>query len=253
MVKVKTKLTDQGVFQIVLNRPEKYNAIDFDVIKQLKECLLQIKFDPQIKIVTITGSGDKAFCSGGDLTAFHQLRSAEEAYEMLSLMGEVLYELTTLSKPTVALVNGIAIGGGCEILTACDFRLCSDHAQLGFIQASLGITTGWGGGSLLLERLNQDQALSLLMQGEKMEARDALRIGLVTEIYKKDEFIHKTEEWLLKLTLKTSDVLTAYKKMALKKMDTTRLLERMEIEIKECSLLWESDDHHNAVERFFTK
>ncbi|WP_261179315.1 enoyl-CoA hydratase/isomerase family protein [Anaerobacillus sp. CMMVII] len=105
-----------------------------------------------MKIVVLTGAGTDAFCSGGDLSIFHHIHTKGEAKEMLLKMAKVLHKLFFFSKPTVAYLNGTTVGGGCEIATACDFRIAEKKLKIGFIQGRLGITTGWGGSTYLMER-----------------------------------------------------------------------------------------------------
>ena len=109
----------------------------------------QVKIEYAIHVAVLTGEGNEAFFAGGDLSEVHKLRTAQETFPILSSMADLLYKLSTLPMPVIALVNGVAVGGGCEIAMACDYRLISSKAKAGFIQGTLSITTGWGGATLL--------------------------------------------------------------------------------------------------------
>ena len=138
--------------------------------------------DDEVKLLVLTGAGSEAFCSGGDLREFQDLHTEEEAFAMLSKMGEILYKLAVFPKPTIALINGSAFGGGCEIATACDFRLAKSGIKLGFVQGTLGITTGWGGASLLLEKNTRAKSVKLLLDAKIHKAEEAKEFGFVDEI-----------------------------------------------------------------------
>ncbi|MUV36234.1 Enoyl-CoA hydratase [Lentibacillus sp. JNUCC-1] len=123
---------------IKLNRPEKRNAISNEMAVALKKILLQAKQDA-MKCLVITNTGNDMFCAGGDLIDLHSDLSPDEAFSMLYPMKEVLYELASFPVPTIAVLNGHALGGGCELATACDFRIAKNTADFGFVQSSLGI------------------------------------------------------------------------------------------------------------------
>lgn len=173
-----------GILTFTIDREEKRNAVNDEVMNGLKQVIKHIKENRDVRFLVVTGAGDKAFCSGGDLTEFHSLKTAEEAFGMLSKMGNILYELATLHVPTIALINGTAVGGGCEIATACDFRLVASHAKCGFIQGTLAITTGWGGGTYLFERgLRHDRALKMLIDAKPYTAQQLYEIGWAMRIF----------------------------------------------------------------------
>src|SRR5690554_2130124 len=123
---------EDGILLFTITREDKRNAINFEVMEGLTLAIERAK-EADVKILAITGEGDKAFCSGGDLSVFHELRTDEKAYEVLSKMGNILYQLTMLEKPTAAILNGLSLGGGCEIAAACDFRIGKKGIEAGFI------------------------------------------------------------------------------------------------------------------------
>jgi enoyl-CoA hydratase len=240
-----------GIGWITLNHAERYNAINYEMMDLLDNAIDELKHDDNVKVLVITGSGDKAFCSGGDLSAFHQLHTEEEAYTMLSRMGNVLFKLFTFPKPTIALLNGVAVGGGCEIASACDFRLAAPHVKFGFIQGTLGITTGWGGTTFLMERVANDTGLEWLLSSEKYTAAEGLAKGFIQKElgYTEDEF----QNWLQPIANKTIGVLKAYKQRRLDQIDLEKTKSNMKAEIRECSKLWASEEHHEAVAAFLKR
>lgn len=240
-----------GIGWITLNHAERYNAINYEMMDLLDRAIDELKHDDNAKVLVITGSGDKAFCSGGDLSAFHQLHTEEEAYTMLSRMGNVLFKLFTFPKPTIALLNGVAVGGGCEIASACDLRLAAPHVKFGFIQGTLGITTGWGGTTFLMQRVANDTALEWLLSSAKHSAAEGVAKGFIQKElgYTKDEF----QNWLQPIANKTIGVLKAYKQRRLDQIDLEKTKANMEEEIRACSKLWASKEHHEAVAAFLKR
>ncbi|WNB90503.1 enoyl-CoA hydratase/isomerase family protein [Bacillus sp. NEB1478] len=237
---------------ITINRPHVRNAINFDVMSKLQELFNLAKDDDDVKVLVITGAGTQAFCSGGDLGAFHSLKTEQEALGMLLKMGKVLEELFFFPKPTVALVNGFAVGGGCELAAACDIRLARAEAKVGFIQGRLGITTGWGGGSYLLERIRQEDAMDLLYSSSPITAKQAMDRGFVQYVIKGSS-IKETELYLSRFTKQPLGVITSYKLLQLQRIDKKKLIENVKQEISRCAKLWSSDEHHKRVDAFLRK
>ncbi|WP_070120207.1 enoyl-CoA hydratase/isomerase family protein [Bacillus marinisedimentorum] len=242
----------RGVLKIVLNRPDKRNAVDFDVMEAISEALDRAETDPDVKMVTLTGTG-KAFCSGGDLSVFHELYTKEEAYGMLSKMGSILYRLLTLEKPTAAVIQGTAVGGGCELAAACDFRIAASHVKLGFVQGRLGITTGWGGSTMLFEKLPHAQALEMLSGARLYTAEEAHALGFLQKVSPADGLEKDFIEWSEPILKQSSHVLASYKRYASSKWKSPSFYERFMNEIERCAELWESEEHHEAVARFMNK
>ncbi len=251
-LKTIVKSDGRGVLEIVLNRPEKRNAVDYDVMEALSDALDQAEMDRDIKMVTVTGTG-KAFCSGGDLSVFHELYTKEEAYRMLSKMGDILYRLFTLEKPTAAIIQGTAVGGGCELAAACDFRIAASHVKLGFVQGRLGITTGWGGSTMLFEKLPHATALEILSGARLYSAEEAYALGFLQKVSPAANLEERFLEWSEPLLKQSSDVLSSYKRYAAVKWKTALFYERFMNEVERCAELWESDEHHEAVARFMKK
>ncbi|MDM5295562.1 enoyl-CoA hydratase/isomerase family protein [Peribacillus simplex] len=249
MIKVEKDI--RGIMKILINRPEKRNAVNYQLMDELKSILSKAAHDDEVKLLVLTGAGSEAFCSGGDLSEFQDLHTEEEAFTMLSKMGEILYTLAVFPKPTFALINGSAVGGGCEIATACDFRLAKSGAKLGFVQGTLGITTGWGGASLLLEKIPEQKALKLLLDAKIHKAEEAKEFGFVDEIV--GEGLDGWEKFAEDFLRHETGVLMAYKRLLVHKWEYSGLRGRMDAEIRECSKLWASDEHHDAVGRFLNK
>lgn len=241
----------EGFLQFVIKRNERRNAVNFEVMDGLQKAIDTVKESEHLGLV-ITGEGEKAFCSGGDLSVFHNLKTEQEAFAMLSRMSNILFELFMLPKPTIALLNGVAIGGGCEIATACDFRFAHSSVKAGFVQGNLAITTGWGGGTMLLERMSSSQALLMLLKAKIYKASELKEMGFIDFIYEGShmEGLHTGLESIP--TIETS-VLQAYKQIVLSRRDESKLKEQIVREVRQCSILWEKEAHHERVNRFMNK
>ncbi|WP_010282700.1 enoyl-CoA hydratase/isomerase family protein [Bacillus timonensis] len=253
MSKYIVKRDKDGIVWFTINRPEKWNAIDYDIMDGIEKTLNEVEENDDDKVLVITGTGSKAFCSGGDLSVFQNLQTEEEAYKMLMKMGMILHTLATLSKPTIALLNGLAIGGGCELATACDYRLASDESRFGFVQGKQGITTGWGGATMLLERMMIDKAYHLLLTGEIISAKEGKALGFIQQVFPEDNSIKSCKDFIAKEIVHSNKVVKAYKKVVNRKWAATGLRERMIEEIKECSALWVSNEHLVAVRKIMQK
>lgn len=241
----------KGYLLFTITRNEKRNAINYDVMEGLTE-LIERSTQPATKAVMITGDGENAFCSGGDLSVFHLLETREKAYAMLSKMAAILYKIALLPVPTLALMNGHAVGGGMELAAACDFRLARKGIKAGFIQGNQAITTGWGGGSILSEKMPAAAALRLLLNADLQSAEQLQAAGFIDELYEGDP-LEAGEQFLENILKKETAVLSAYKDIWVRKYRDSRLLERMEEEVQRCSILWESDAHHSYVKQFIEK
>jgi enoyl-CoA hydratase len=241
----------KGYLVFTIKRSEKRNAINYEVMEGLAEVIKRAA-EPDIKALMITGTGDNAFCSGGDLSVFHSLRTKEEAYPMLSKMAHILYELLTLPIPTIALLNGIAVGGGCELAAACDFRLARKGIKAGFVQGKQAITTGWGGGSILAERISVPSAMKLLMEAGLQTAEQLKEDGFINALYDSSP-LQAGEEFIEKILGIDLFVLKSYKRVWIRKWEETKLRERIEEEVRNCALLWESDAHIQYVKKFISK
>ncbi|MFA8437600.1 enoyl-CoA hydratase/isomerase family protein [Pueribacillus sp. YX66] len=242
----------KGISWITLNRPEIRNAVNYDMMDELSTVLTEIE-NTNDQLLVITGSGERAFCSGGDLTLFHSLHSEQEAYAMLSKMGSVLKQLFLFKKPTVALLNGAAVGGGCELATACDFRIAKRGVKFGFVQGTLGITTGWGGGTMLYERITPTLALHYLLSSQLISSEKGFEEGFIHFLIEEGDLKEQCEKILTPYLNQSNDVLSAYKQMWLQRLHRSKVLGNIEKEIKTCAKLWESDEHHDAVQKFLNK
>jgi enoyl-CoA hydratase/carnithine racemase len=162
-----------------LERPEVRNAIDSATLKGLEDCLATVDQEPEIAVLILTGAGTRTFCAGSDLGEFASLKDHQQGLHLVQRMEGVLSRLEDGPQVVIAALNGSALGGGCELLTACHLRLAAETAQFSFRQAAMGVTTGWGGGRRLFRQVGRAAALRLLLTADTLDAQEALRLGLV--------------------------------------------------------------------------
>ena len=184
---------EDSVATVTLNRPKVLHALNTQVFDELEQVFLNLKADPVVRVILLTGAGDKAFAAGADI---NELRAADAAAgEAKALRGQSVFRLIeTCGKPVIALVNGFALGGGCELALACTMRLASETARLGQPEVKLGLLPGYGGSQRLPRLAGRSAALKLLLTGEIIGAAEALRIGLVDEVVPADKLISRGRE-----------------------------------------------------------
>jgi len=171
-----------GVAKITINRPTKYNALNVAVVSKLKEMMKKAEADEEVRAVILTGSGDKAFAAGADISEFSDKNS--ETVRALADNGQNLCKyMESMSKPVIAAINGFALGGGCEIAMACDIRYASANARFGQPEINLGIIPGFGGTVRLPRIVGLGVAKELVFTGDQIKADEALRIGLVNRLF----------------------------------------------------------------------
>ena len=182
-----------GVAVLTVNRPDALNAFDVETLTLLRDELRRLAEDADVRVVVLTGAGDRAFAAGADIKYMSGL-GVDEAKEWGALGHEVGRLLETMPKPTIAAVNGFALGGGCELALACDFRYASTNAKLGQPEINLGIIPGWGGTQRLPRVVGLGLAKELILTGRVVDADEALRIGLVNAVHEPGELLAKTLE-----------------------------------------------------------
>lgn len=181
---------EDRVATIVVNRPEKRNALNAVVRREVVEALDMLRDDPEVRVVVITGAGEKAFIAGADIGEFAERTPLEQRAAM---EGRRLFEeIASFPKPTIAMINGFALGGGCEVALACDLRIAARSARLGQPEVKLGILPGGGGTQRLPRLVGLGRALRLIMTGEMISAEEAERIGLVDEVVDDADLARRT-------------------------------------------------------------
>ncbi len=193
---------DKGTLVITVNRPDKMNALNKDVISELGKVLDEVYSNNEIKSAIITGAGEKAFVAGADISEFLSLGA--EGGAALAKLGQdhVFNKIENSPKPIVAAVNGFALGGGCELAMSCHFRIASANAKFGQPEVNLGLIPGYGGTQRLTQLVGKGKAMELMMTADMVGADDAKAIGLVNHVVPQEELLAKTKEILQKVHTK---------------------------------------------------
>lgn len=173
---------EKGIATIFINRPEKLNALNKATIQELHETLKAIDANPEVKVVILTGSGEKAFVAGADISEFAHFSNKEGS--LLSAKGqEILFDfIENMKTPVIAAINGFALGGGLELAMSCHFRIASDNAKMGLPEVSLGVIPGYGGTQRLPQLIGKGRAMEMIMTAGMMTADEAYRTGLVNHV-----------------------------------------------------------------------
>ena len=235
---------------ITLNRPDKLNALNIPTRQSIIDHLGELDADADIRVVVLTGAGEKAFIAGADIGEFEG-RSPVDQFNVMR--GPNAFEAAaSFSKPLIAAINGFCLGGGCELAMACDIRIAADTARLGQPEINLGLIPGGGGTQRLPRLVGLGTAFKLLYTGEIIKAEEALRIGLVDEVVAADALMNRVQE-LAGTIAKKSPVALKFIKEAVRASVRTPLDEGLKHEISLFGLVFASEDKEEGVDAFLNK
>jgi enoyl-CoA hydratase len=195
---------------VTVDRPDSLNALDVDTLESLRDRLQELATHVETRVVVLTGAGDRAFIAGADIRYMSGL-DVEEAKAWGELGHEVARLLETMPQPTIAAINGFALGGGCELALACDLRYASSNAKLGQPEINLGIIPGWGGTQRLARATTLGFAKELILTGRTVGADEALERGLVNGVTEPEELLPRALETAMQLAAKSPLALEAAK------------------------------------------
>ncbi len=180
---------ENALATITINRPTKLNALNKETIQELHHAFNVLELDTAIRVILLTGSGEKAFVAGADIAEFAQF-SVEEGAQLAAQGQELLFDFVEkLKTPVIAAVNGFALGGGLELAMACHFRVASDNAKMGLPEVSLGVIPGYGGTQRLPQLIGKGHAMEMIMTAGMIAADDAYRVGLVNHVVPQSELL----------------------------------------------------------------
>jgi enoyl-CoA hydratase len=239
------------IARVTVNRPKVLNALNEATVRELRTVFASIKDDPNVGVVILTGSGEKAFVAGADINELAVMTPLQG--EASSKLGQAtLREIELLGKPVIAAINGFALGGGCELALACHMRFASENARLGLPEVGLGIIPGYGGTQRLPRIVGLGHALELITTARIIDAPEALRIGLVNRVFPQAELLPACEkiagEILSRGALAVGYALDA----AIRGMETD-LTQGLEREAGHFGLLAATDDMHEGLKAFLEK
>ena len=195
--------------QITINRPKKLNALNEETISELSLAFEKLEEDQRIKVIVLTGSGEKAFVAGADISEFSNF-SEQEGSRLARIGQEKLFNyIENLSKPVIAAINGFALGGGLELAMCCHFRIASDNAKMGLPEVSLGVIPGYGGTQRLPQLVGKGKAMEMIMTAGMISAQEAKACALVNEVTTQEELLPTTQKIANKILKNSSIAISA--------------------------------------------
>lgn len=243
-----------GVLHVTLNRPQKRNALSRGLLAELRETFETAADDRTLLAAVLQGAGDKCFAAGGDLRDLSAVRTEQETVDMADAGRAALEAVRRFPVPVVAALNGDALGGGAELAVACDFRVMTARARIGFIHGRLNIVTAWGGAVDLMRLLGPTTALRLLARNELVDAETALITGLADRIARNGETLSDAvRRFIEPLLSQAPQVVRAYKTVALAVRRGEPRENLSALETRVFSETWVHEDHWAAAEKILRK
>ena len=245
-----TFLQEGPLLTLILNRSESLNALNAQVLDDLSAALDAVDLDT-VRCLIFTGAGEKAFAAGADIAAMADM-TPEEAAAFSRRGNEVFRRIETFPLPTIAAVNGYALGGGCELAMACDMRLCSETAVFGQPEVTLGITPGFGGTQRLMRLVGMGKAKELIFSARNVKAPKALEIGLVNAVYPPEELLPAAKKLGARIA-KNAPIAVRACKAAMNEGIDLPMDEAVDAEIREFSGCFETEDQKRGMAAFLSK
>ena len=242
---------DSGVGILAINRPKALNALNWDTLKDLGSFVENDLPKEELRVLIITGEGDKAFVAGADIAQMSEM-SGSEFKEYVDYAHKIYNLIENAPYPSIAAVNGYALGGGCELALACDIRIASEKAKLGFPEVKLGIFPGWGGSQRITRIMGNAKAKELIFTGEMVSAEEALRFGLVERVVP-HEVIMKEAKELAESIAKRAPLAVSAAKKAINKGSEMDLDKALDLEKELIISCFDTNDRAEGMKAFLEK
>lgn len=244
---------DGPILRVTLNRPESRNPLSGDLVAGLHRTFTHYAADPDLKVVIVTGAGNKAFAAGGDLKELMAVRTSAQAAEMSNMTRAAFQTIRDFPVPVIAAMNGDALGGGAEFAVACDIRVAAHHCRMGFIQGRLNISTAWGGAHDLNQLVGPATALRLLARGEVIDMQTGLRLGLIDDVAQEGESLDDVvARYCAPIIEKVPRVVRTFKAITRDAKNANRAqTDQLETELFTAN--WVHDDHWEAADKVLSK
>jgi enoyl-CoA hydratase/carnithine racemase len=241
---------ERGILRVTLNRPEKRNALSRAVLRELKTVFEANADLPDLRLAVLTAAGDAAFCAGGDLRDLGEIRSREDTETFAADATAALDAIRLFPVPTVAALNGVALGGGAELALACDMRIAAADARIGFVHATLNISTAWGGGADLMRLVGYGRAIELLAAANVLGAEEARALGILNRVAEPGEsFAGFIEAFVAPMRERVPDVMRAIKAQAIGERLARPVLDRRAADEERFVATWASPAHWAIADR----
>lgn len=243
---------EQAVARITLNRPDKRNALDDEIVSEFKAALDAAGRDESVRLVLVSGAG-KDFCSGADLASLQRISEAgvEESMASARVMGQLFIEMRRHPRPIIAAVRGRALAGGCGLATACDIILAAESAQFGYPEVNIGFIPAMVM-AILRRSISEKRAFELITRGEIISARAAYDIGMINRVFADEQFEAEVENYAAQLAAKSASAVTLAKNL-LYHMDGMTFETAIEAGVQLNAITRMTEDCKRGVERFLKK
>jgi enoyl-CoA hydratase len=245
---INLEIGGDGVAVLTVDRPETLNALNWRAVDTFRALVRQARDDKRIRALVVTGGGDRAFISGGDLSELKNYPEVGDGHRLSELMGEACDELDRMEIPVVAAINGHSRGGGCEIAVACDIRVVSENGSLGFVHVRQGISTAWGGAWRLRRLIGYGKAIELLLTGRVISPHEALNLGLVEQVVPVGQALTAARQIAATIAANPPQAVRA-----LKRLLRLEASEAFAEEREAFARLWATAEHLEAVKAFLEK
>ena len=236
---------------VIINRPKPLNALNEEVLAALYKKMEELDQNKEVKVVIITGSGEKAFVAGADIAAMEKM-NCEEAKNFSRLGQKTMDKIANMRSFVIASINGYALGGGCELAMACDIRVASERAKLGIPEVTLGVFPGFGGTQRLPRLVGLGIAKELLATGRQISAEEALRIGLVNKVVKSTDLVSCCLELAEQISGNSTSAIS-YGKQAMTQGTETDLSHGLEMEASLFGIVFTTPDQKEGMKAFLEK
>jgi enoyl-CoA hydratase len=247
-----SKDKEKGIAKFTINRPEARNALNRGVREELRNAMEDIKNDPSIRVLIITGAGDKAFISGADITELKEATPIEMEERACTLGQQLFTDVGNSDIPVIAMINGFCLGGGCELAMACDIRIASENAKFGQPEINIGIFPGGGGTQRLPRLVGWGKAKELIYTGRIIDAAEAERIGLVDKVVPPDK-LEETVNQLAETIASKSPLIIKLVKKAINSGMYADLTAGLSYERDSFALCFATEDHKEGITAFLEK
>jgi methylglutaconyl-CoA hydratase len=243
---------DQSIARITLNRPDKRNALNDELVSEFKDALNTAAQNETVRVVLVTGAG-KDFCSGADLASLQRISQAgvEESLASARVMGELFVEMRRNPRPIIAAVRGRALAGGCGLATACDIILAAESAQFGYPEVNIGFIPAMVM-AILRRSVSEKRAFELITRGEIISAKSALEAGMINRVFSDDQFESSVEGYVAQMAAKSASAVSLAKDL-LYHMDGMTFETAIEAGIQLNAITRMTEDCKSGVERFLKK
>lgn len=236
---------------VTINRPDKLNALNHQTLTELKQAFEQLNSNNDVSVVILTGSGEKAFVAGADISELNKLDMLEG--KKFAEFGQSVFSfIENFDKPVIAAVNGFALGGGCELALSCHFRIASENAKFGQPEVNLGIIPGYGGTQRLTRLINSGRAMEMILTGDMVDANEAYRIGLVNKVFPLTDLMSKAWEMAQKISGKGQQAIRLAIK-AVKTVEEVSLNQGLNVEASLFALCCGTEDFKEGTSAFLEK